>query len=955
MNSTAGVVLFTGSSSGDQFHANEHPSELQVPLPLEEEDEIDDREENNGSNIPLESNDEGDDGDDDDEDEEEEEGYQFCFEEDMDPLSFTQVDASGLQPYQQFERLQHQYEALAAKKRKARANLLSNRDSPSKKPRKEDFSGATFEEIMEAMNFGMGRRSRMAKKRGRRKGSKNKVSPEVTRKLGDATLHYAHGRYEEAIRLCSEVIRLSPNLPDSYHRLGLIYSQMGDKKRALDFYMLAAHLTPKDVSLWKVLVTLSMELGDRGRSMYVLSKAIQADPDDVDLRFHRASLYVELGDYRKAAELYEQILRLHPNNLEVLQTATQLYKKCGQHNRAICVLEDFLENHPNEVDLSVVNQLASLCMEGNEHRKALEKIEHAERVYCAGKEMPLYLTAKAGICHLHLGNVKKAEVLFSSLHQVTVHDLPNLIFEVGDALISHGHYDSALKYYLMLERDSNEKSGYLHLKIAQCYLALGKRKHSTECFYKAIDKLENSVDARLTLSSLLLEENKDNEAMSILSPPKELETAVDSRSSAIKQWWLNGKIKLKLSQIYKANGMLEEFVDVVFPVVRETLFLETVQQKVKVKKRLTKRVLSERIKVVDEKQRDSVFHGFRPVASALDLSRASRAKKLLKKKVSVEEAKKAAALAAGVEWISDEDSDDNSPHQVPKEPPLPDLLKDAEGHSLIMELCKGLSSFERYWEALEIINLSLKLVSNTLYGEWKEELRTLGAQIAYNIADPARAWEYSRYVVSQRPYSSAAWNCYYKAMSKLDSRHSRHSKLLHAVRTKHKDAVPPILISGHQFTMISQHQAAAREYLEAYKLMPDSPLINVCAATALINLALGFRLQNKHQCLMQGLAFLYNNLRLCTNNQEALYNIARAYHHVGLVSLAAANYEKVLAMHVKDCAIPKLPNENPDPMEGRNPGYCDLRREAAFNLHLIYKKSGALDLARQVLKNHCSI
>lgn len=35
------------------------------------------------------------------------------------------------------------------------------------------------------------------KKRGRRKGSKNKVSAEVTKKLGDATLHYAHGRYDE--------------------------------------------------------------------------------------------------------------------------------------------------------------------------------------------------------------------------------------------------------------------------------------------------------------------------------------------------------------------------------------------------------------------------------------------------------------------------------------------------------------------------------------------------------------------------------------------------------------------------------------------------------------------------------------------------------------------------------------------------------------------------------------
>ena len=35
------------------------------------------------------------------------------------------------------------------------------------------------------------------KKSGRRKGLKNKLSPEVTRKLGEANLHYAHGHYEE--------------------------------------------------------------------------------------------------------------------------------------------------------------------------------------------------------------------------------------------------------------------------------------------------------------------------------------------------------------------------------------------------------------------------------------------------------------------------------------------------------------------------------------------------------------------------------------------------------------------------------------------------------------------------------------------------------------------------------------------------------------------------------------
>lgn len=58
--------------------------------------------------------------------------------------------------------------------------------------------------------------------------------------------------------MLNEVIRLSPNLPDPYHTLGLIYNAIGDKKRAMDFYMLAAHLAPKDASLWKLLVDWSM-------------------------------------------------------------------------------------------------------------------------------------------------------------------------------------------------------------------------------------------------------------------------------------------------------------------------------------------------------------------------------------------------------------------------------------------------------------------------------------------------------------------------------------------------------------------------------------------------------------------------------------------------------------------------------------------------------------------------
>ncbi|KAJ1389654.1 Tetratricopeptide-like helical domain superfamily [Sesbania bispinosa] len=333
--------------------------------------------------------------------------------------------------------------------------------------------------------------------------------------------------------------------------------------------------------------------------------------------------------------------------------------------------------------------------------------------------------------------------------------------------------------------------------------------------------------------------------------------------------------------------------------------------------------------------------------------KASRAKKLLQKKAILKEKKKAEALASGIDWLSD-DSDDE-PQEENKEAPLCNLLKDEEHHQLIIDLCKALASLQRYWEALEIINLTLRLAHSSLSAEKKEELRSLGAQMAYNTTDPKHGFDCVKYIVQQHPHSVAAWNCYYKVISRLENRDTRHYKFVRVMQGKFVDCVPPILISGHQFTIFSHHQDAARKYLEAYKLLPENPLVNLCVGTALINLALGFRLQNKHQCVVQGLAFLYNNLRICENSQESLYNIARAYQHVGLVTLAALYYEKVLAIRERDYPIPKLPNENPDVMENHKPGYCDLRREAAYNLHLIYKKSGALDLARQVLKDHCTL
>uniref|UniRef100_A0A0E0MEK8 General transcription factor 3C polypeptide 3 n=1 Tax=Oryza punctata TaxID=4537 RepID=A0A0E0MEK8_ORYPU len=838
-------------------------------------------------------------GDGDEEEEEEEEGYEFGdADEAMQCVEMAERSASdaGVQDY----------EALAARKRKALAEERTERDASSKKPRQDGLSEAeaatVFDQLMEGFGLRRKRRSKDAKKRGRRKGTRNKYSPEVTKKLGDATLLFTESRFKEAIPILHEVVRIAPNLSNSYHLLGSIYKECGELDKAINFLMLAAYVSPKDVFLWKKLIDMALKKEDAALARHCVLKAMRADPEDVGLKFDCANIYRAFRDYQKAAEIYEQIVRIFPSNIVARKAAAQMYRDCGQIDKAINLLEDYVNAQTTNIDSSLLDLLISLYLRNNAHNEALTLIERAHLMFGSQHNLPVQLQAKAVICHAYLGDMKHAEVFLQNVHLERSKDNTDAIKEVASTLENLGQYEYAIKFYLMIEDVAVHN--------------------------------DDNVDVRITLSSLLVDVDKSDEAIVLLSPPNS--SGSKSATDQPKPWWLDGKVKMHLAKIYYNKGMFEDFVGTILVPILETLNIEYANRKVRKAKKLPTNVLYERAKVLAEQRPESVFQGLRPIASPAELQKASRAKKLLEKRAA-----------------SNEDMIKDDLQRSKQIPPISGLLTNAENHQLVLHLCQTLALLHRYWEALQVINRTLKLGNDTLADQNKEELRSLGAQIAYRAPDPRHGFNYVRYVVQQHPYSLGAWNSYYKVTSRIEDRFSRHHKFLLRTREEKTDCVPPIIISGHRFTAISQHQSAARDYLEAYKLNPENPLINLCVGSALINLALGFRLQNKNQCIVQAFAFLFRYLHLCDNSQEALYNIARAYHHVGLNTLAAIYYEKALAIVVKDYPIPRLPyEENSCAQQDVKPGYCDIRREAAFNLHLIYKKSGADDLARRILRTY---
>ena len=83
-------------------------------------------------------------------------------------------------------------------------------------------------------------------------------------------------------------------------------------------------------------------------------------------------------------------------------------------------------------------------------------------------------------------------------------------------------------------------------------------------------------------------------------------------------------------------------------------------------------------------------------------------------------------------------------------------------------------------------------------------------------------------------------------------------------------------------------------------------------------------------------------------DQERNYNLGRAFHAIGLVHLAVPYYERVLAYYGGSDHGSEAGTDAPR-------GGCGLRREAAHNLVHIYRASGSIALARQIMRAHLTI
>ncbi|KAG1677647.1 hypothetical protein FOA52_010429 [Chlamydomonas sp. UWO 241] len=351
-------------------------------------------------------------------------------------------------------------------------------------------------------------------------GGRRALPEEVSKKLGEANLMYAMSRYAEARDLLLQVIKECPNIADPFHTLGLVEEADGNTRRALDFYMIAAHLTPKDMVLWKRLATLSTELAFYRQAIYCLSHVINRKKTDVDARWDRAVLYAEVGETAKAISQFGRIAELRPGDTEVPKMMSRLYHKMSQPYMSIAVLEAYMEEHAASTDLTHVNILSELYMELEHFEQTHALIRRAQGMMEDGEGMPLDLTVKDGLCLAHLGRLSLADATLAPLLEEDPESYADLFTEAGDQMARMGQHGRAAQFLGRLQEVPHLVGPDLWGRLLACYRALKTLGKGVTMFERSVATLGRDdprySDAVLRLAELYTETGQRGKAVEVL-------------------------------------------------------------------------------------------------------------------------------------------------------------------------------------------------------------------------------------------------------------------------------------------------------------------------------------------------------------------------------------------------------------------------------------------------------
>ncbi|WP_028329290.1 tetratricopeptide repeat protein [Brachyspira alvinipulli] len=345
--------------------------------------------------------------------------------------------------------------------------------------------------------------------------------------------YFKLGKYDEAIEVFKEIIKLPRHDQSDFMYLGLSYFAKKEYDKAIENYEKVLEIDPscdyiENTSAINALAKSYMALGEYQKGIDAYKEYIKK----YEWRSIRDLYNKDIEDYKYLIEAFNQLIEEEPNNFKYYDGLETIYS-FDLHicDKAANVLEKYLLNNTDKINDSIYRTLASLYNSIYKYDKAIEMCNKFMDI----NDFDSYYYSLLGHIYQEIKNYDKAlemyekyvNYMFENKDKGNANIYSNIIklLDLYDKLLKHDKkyllIDKAVNYYInkndykglynlylhigekykaieyyqkYINLDDNKKYGYDFTAIAEIYESLGEKENAEEYYKKAIEIYENEKD-----------------------------------------------------------------------------------------------------------------------------------------------------------------------------------------------------------------------------------------------------------------------------------------------------------------------------------------------------------------------------------------------------------------------------------------------------------------------------
>ncbi|XP_054164495.1 general transcription factor 3C polypeptide 3-like [Oppia nitens] len=714
--------------------------------------------------------------------------------------------------------------------------------------------------------------------------------------VGEANMMLARGNHDEAIKMALEVVRQSPDCAEPFQSLAMIYEEMGDDIKTFQYLLIAAYLCPSDGDGWVKVAEMASDLGFCKLAISCYTKAIKIFPNNIKLHFERCQLYEKVGDMKKALEAYENLMKaLQPNDGELaLQLAKDIVKiqyNNGNISSAIEVMETALEKHNSFVTSEEVNVYIELLITNEQYIIALL----AFKKYCGLK----ILSSGIEINDLTNDIITKCDLTIHLMYLVLPIDLRSKLIVTLINLRCLLSINDLLQELLI---ESAEEIGDLYLDIVDAFIKMDLHEKAKLMLQKLVDtETYNEASVWMRFAECL-------------EKTKEIEAAIIAFSTVVRLAPNHFEARLRLSTLLLSVGKEKEALEIASQSESESqIDLDLLEMRCRLlysQKFWTEFTKSALILLTS----DMIYLKHNKEISTMITSTSYRTRM-----ESLRDIHKDLGL-----------SEDSQFHRY-----IGNSIDPEEWIEIFVKLLNVLLyKVKDYNEAIRIV---FSGYTSSVMSTKQDLINYYSLMCCFISKNMLYTYPLIKALIFRNIDNNQIWNIFCPVMSQF-YQDLRHNRFCIRLFIKNPDNIALAYFNGHNALMSGSYKHALAEYVAILKQCPKDSLAAFSVSLAFVHLASQKFTSNRHSIVIQMCAFLDLYLQLRGECQESLYNCGRAFHQLGLLNNAVHFYRRAL-----DCDTQ---------INAKNKHIFNLKREIAYNLSLIYRHSGANDMALLILRQH---